>query len=202
MEQKTIRVIADAWKQDKRPYVKQSTFAAYMLILENHVLPSFGDCKELSEKDVQEFVLKKLNDGLSAKTIKDILIVLKMIMKFGVKNDWMNYCQWDVKYPTEQLSKEIEVLTIANHRKILGYVRNNFTFRNLGIYICLSCGLRIGEVCALKWSDIDIGNGTISVQRTIERIYIMDDEKKYTKLIISSPKTKSSIREIPMNHQL
>lgn len=89
----TIREIALAWKADKQRYVKQSTYAAYALILENHILPAFGECEVLSEKLVQEFVLQKLNSGLSTKTVKDILIVLKMAMKFGVKNEWMSYCE-------------------------------------------------------------------------------------------------------------
>ena len=82
MTTKTIREIALAWKSDKQRYVKQSTYAAYVLILENHILPSFGDCEALSEKLVQEFVLQKLNGGLSIKTVKDILIVLKMVIQF------------------------------------------------------------------------------------------------------------------------
>ena len=91
---KTIREIALAWKSDKQRYVKQSTYAAYVLVLENHILPSFGDSEVLSEKHVQEFVLQKLNGGLCIKTVKDILIVLKMVMKFGVKNEWIN--KWDL----------------------------------------------------------------------------------------------------------
>lgn len=91
MEKKTIREIASAWKEDKRPYVKRSTFAAYMLILENHILPYFGEYYVLKENYVQDFVLQKLNSGLSIKSVKDILIVLKMMMKFGVKHEWMSY---------------------------------------------------------------------------------------------------------------
>ena len=185
MTTKTIREIALAWKSDKQRYVKQSTYAAYVLVLENHILPSFGDCETLSEKLVQEFVLQKLNCGLSIKTVKDILIVLKMVMKFGVKTN-----------------KEIEVLTVAHHKKILDFIKQNFTFRNLGIYISLTTGLRIGEICGLKWSDINTDNGTITVNRTIERIYIVDDERKHTELITNTPKTKNSCREIPMNKEL
>ena len=74
METKNIREIALAWKDDKRCYVKRSTFAAYVLILENHVLPSFGECDTLNESLVQEFVLRKLDSGLCIKTVKDILI--------------------------------------------------------------------------------------------------------------------------------
>lgn len=202
MTKKTIREIALAWKEDKQRYVKQSTYAAYALILENHIMPVFGECEALSEELVQEFVLQKLDSGLSTKTVKDILIVLKMVMKFGVKNEWMNYCEWDIKYPTIDTTKEMEVLTIANHKKILDFIKQNFTFRNLGIYISLTTGLRIGEICGLKWSDMDSVKGTITVNRTIERIYILEGDHKHTELVINTPKTKNSCREIPMSKEL
>ena len=202
MIHKTVREIAAAWKEYKRPYVKQSTMAAYVLILENHVLPYFGDGDSLREQEVQAFVLQKLEHGLSVKTVKDILIVLKMVMKFGVKNEWMTYYEWDIKYPTTSTIKELEVLSVANHKKILNYIQSHFTFTGLGIYISLSTGLRIGEICALKWSDINVMDGTITVSRTIERIYIIEGEKKHTELIINTPKTKNSCREIPMSKEL
>ena len=170
--------------------------------MENHVLPYFGDGDSLHEQAVQAFVLQKLENGLSVKTVKDILIVLKMVMKFGVKNEWMNYYEWDIKYPTTSTNKELEVLSVANHRKILNYIQSHFTFTGLGIYISLSTGLRIGEICALKWNDINVTDGTITVSRTIERIYIIEGEKKHTELVINTPKTKNSCREIPMSKEL
>lgn len=195
----TIREIADAWKDEKRPYVKRSTFAAYMLTLENHLLPYFGNMTELSEPTVQAFVLEKLNAGLGVKTIKDILIVLKMIMKHGVKNKWMEHAEWDIKYPTNTTPADIEVLTVANHKKILDHIKANFSFKALGIYLCLTTGLRIGEICALRWEDINTQTGTLQVKRTIERIYILEGEKKHTELVINDPKTPNSIREIPLS---
>ena len=69
--------------------MKKSTFAAYSLIVETHLLPTFGHLTAVTEKDVQDFVLHKLNGGLSQKTIKDMLIVLRMILKYGAKK---NYC--------------------------------------------------------------------------------------------------------------
>lgn len=202
MSNKKIREIAVAWKEYKQPYVKQSTMAAYVLILENHIIPYFGDSDSLHEKEVQAFVLQKLGSGLSTKSVKDILIVLKMVMKFGVKNEWMSYYEWDIKYPTSSVNKELEVLSVANHRTILNYIQDHFTFAGLGIYISLSTGLRIGEICALKWSDINVTDGTITVSRTIERIYIIEGEEKHTELVINSPKTKNSCREIPMSKEL
>ncbi len=198
----TIGEVAALWKKDKQQYVKQSTIAAYALILENHILPVFGDKVQLTETDVQAFALKKLQDGLSQKTVKDVLIVLKMIQKFGAKNGDLQFVEWSVKFPTEQTKQELEVLSVNNQKRIMQYTIDNFTFRNLGIYICLSTGIRIGEVCALKWGDINIATETISINRTIERIYVIDSEKRHTEVVIGTPKTKNSLREIPMSKEL
>ena len=202
MIHKTIREIAAAWKEYKRPYVKQSTMAAYVLILENHILPTFGEDNSLPEQSVQAFVLHKIESGLSTKSVKDILIVLKMVMKFGVKKEWMTYYEWDIKYPPSSENKVLDVLSVTNHRNILNHIQSHFTFMGLGIYISLSTGLRIGEICALKWSDINVTDGILTVNRTIERIYIIEGEKKHTELVINTPKTKNSCREIPMNKEL
>lgn len=201
-KKKTIGEVAALWKKDKQQYVKQSTIAAYALILENHILPVFGDKVQLTETDVQAFALKKIHDGLSQKTVKDVLIVLKMIQKFGANNGDLPFMEWSVKFPTEQTKQELEVLSINNQKRIMQYAIDNFTFRNLGIYICLSTGIRIGEICALKWGDINIATETISINRTIERIYVIDGEKRHTEVVIGTPKTKNSLREIPMSKEL
>ena len=199
---KTIREVSELWKQDKRMFVKSSTIAVYTLHLENHLLPKFGKKKTLHEQEVQDFVLECLRKGLSLKSVKDMLIVLKMVVRFGAKHGWLHYQDWSIKYPTEQKSKKLEVLSISHQKKLMQYVTENFTFRNLGIYICLSTGMRIGEVCALKWGDIDVGTETIHVYRTIERIYIIEGDERRTELVIGTPKTKNSIREIPISKEL
>ena len=200
-ENKFSKIVA-LWKEDKKQYVKRSTFAAYTLLIENHILPSFGEMALVEEQDVQTFVFRKLNEGLSHKTIKDILIVLKMILRFGVKNQMTEYRQIDIKFPTERDKHSIDILSRSHQKQIMEYIRLHFTFKNLGIYICLSAGMRIGEICALTWDDLDVENGIIHVRKTIQRIYVIEEHRKYTEVILDTPKTKNSIREIPMTKNL
>ena len=200
-ENKFSKIVA-LWKEDKKQYVKRSTFAAYTLLIENHILPSFGEMALVEEQDVQTFVFRKLNEGLSHKTIKDILIVLKMILRFGVKNQMTEYRQIDIKLPTERDKHSIDILSRSHQKQIMEYIRLHFTFKNLGIYICLSAGMRIGEICALTWDDLDVENGIIHVRKTIQRIYVIEEHRKYTEVILDTPKTKNSIREIPMTKNL
>lgn len=194
--------IVALWKEDKKQYVKRSTFAVYSLLIENHILPVFGEMVLVEEQDVQTFVLRKLNEGLSHKTIKDILIVLRMILRFGVKNHMTEYRQIDIKFPTERDKHSIDILSRSHQKQIMVYIQTHFTFKNLGIYICLSAGIRIGEICALTWDDLDVENGIIHVRKTIQRIYIVEKSRKHTEVILDTPKTKNSIREIPMTKDL
>ena len=197
-----FKSVVELWQADKQQFVKKSTFAAYSLLIANHLLPAFSEANDISEEDVQQFVFKKLKEGLSQKSVKDILIVLKMILRYGAKHNLMEHRQIDIRFPTERERQEVEVLSKTNQRKIMEFVKSNFTFQNLGIYICLSAGLRIGEVCALTWNDIDAEQGVIYVTKTIQRIYLVGEIEKRTEVIIDTPKSKNSIREIPMTKEL
>ncbi|WP_294288861.1 site-specific integrase [uncultured Chryseobacterium sp.] len=201
-KQKQLSEVTELWKTNKKQYVKKSSFSAYTLLIENHVLPTFGKAFHVEETDVQDFVFRKLESGLSHKTIKDILIVLKMILKFGAKNKWFEYTPFDIQFPTEREKHSLEVLTKSDQKKIMNHIQEHFTFRNLGVYICLSAGMRIGEVCALTWEDVDTDRGVISVSRTIQRIYVIENGIRKTELILDTPKTKNSIREIPISKDL
>jgi integrase len=202
MNKKNISQIVELWKIDKKLYVKKSTLSAYILLIENHLLPEFGNSSEIEEEQVQKFVFQKLEQGLSQKTVKDILIVLKMILKFGAKNKWIQFSPFQIQYPTVRENQQIEVLSRTHQKKVMNYIQEHFTFRNLGIYICLSSGIRIGEICALTWKDIDTDNGIIYIRKTIQRIYVIENGERRTELLLDSPKTKNSIREIPMSREL
>lgn len=202
MTNKTFEEIVVLWQADKKQYVKRSTYSAYSLLVNNHLIPAFEGVYDVTEDMVQSFVFTKLEQGLSQKSIKDILIVLKMILRFAVKQGFMQHREIDVKFPTERERQELEVLSRSSQKRIMEYVQSHFTFMNLGIYICLCAGLRIGEVCALVWDDIDVESGVINISKTIQRIYVIDNGEKHTEVIIDTPKSKNSIREIPIAKDL
>lgn len=202
VKEKTINQITEEWKEEKKKYVKKSTYAAYQLLIQNHIKPYFGNLYEVNEEKVQQFVLDKLDAGLSEKTIRDIIIVLKMILKFGIKNGYLEYVQIDAKFPSKQEKKDLDVLSKADQKKFMEHLRNNFTFKNLGIFICLSTGMRIGEICGLRWCDVDTVEGVIKVRHTLQRIYIIEGETRHTELLLDTPKTANSVRDIPMSSEL
>lgn len=202
VKEKTINQITEEWKEEKKKYVKKSTYAAYQLLIQNHIKPYFGDLYEVNEEKVQQFVFDKLDAGLSEKTIRDIIIVLKMILKFGIKNGYLEFIQIDAKFPSKQEKKDLDVLSKADQKKFMEHLRNNFTFKNLGIFICLSTGMRIGEICGLRWCDVDTVEGVIKVRHTLQRIYIIEGETRHTELLLDTPKTANSVRDIPMSSEL
>lgn len=195
--------VAKAWLESKRPYIKLATLSVYTLQTHKHIIPYFGDWGAPTEEELQAFILEKLGDGLSLKTVKDMMITIKMIYRFGVKRYGWSYVEMELKYPTNHSKRRAEVLSKDSQRKLLGYVRAHFTFRNLGLLICLNTGLRIGELCALRWEDINMDEGVIRVSRTLQRIYLIDpDGSRRTKIIESDPKTENSQREIPLSREL
>lgn len=194
------------WKERKRRQVKESTLAAYILITDNHLLPFFGDmpADKINRRQVQQFVDNKLDEGLCAKYIRDMLIVLKMIVRFVSDEYEIPVLDtWKVVFPSKNAApahNKLERYTPEEFRKIVETVLSYPSPKNLGILIALCSGMRIGEVCALQYSDIDLDRKVIKVSKSIERIYLLNDgeRKGKTKVIIGEPKTLSSRREIPI----
>ena len=188
------------WLADKQQYVKRSTYCAYSLLLSNHLKPVFAKEQDVTEELVQAFVLGKLQQGLSRNSVKDMLMVLKMVLKYAAKHGYMPWRQIDINFPTERRQNEVKTLSRVDQRRLMDHIQANFSFMNLGIYICLSAGLRIGELCALTWDDLDTDAGVVRISRTLQRIYMKD--KGCTEVIIGTPKSKNSVREIPLAKEL
>lgn len=197
-----------SWLIEKKDYIKESTYANYSNNIFNHIIPNLGDYKlnELNHRIIQDFLLelsktgrKNGSGGLSEKTIKDITIIVKGSIKKGINEDKIKHIELTFNYPKENKDKSIYILTKHEQNKLTNYVLNNLTSRNVGILLSLYSGIRIGELCALQWKDIDFKNNKLIISKTVQRIYIKDKDKNISKVIITSPKTKNANREIPIN---
>ena len=196
------------WYAYKRRMVKESTVAAYALVHRNHLQPSFGDTDvpAIRRKDVQAFVYAKLDSGLSVKSVRDMLIVLKMVLRWvSEEYDLPVNTNWKMEWPSRNMDGEhkLERYTPEEFHRIVDAVLAKPSPGKLGILLALTTGMRIGEICALRFGDIDWDKKTLAVRRTVERIYReLPDGGWGTELIISEPKTKSSRREIPLMREV
>ena len=196
------------WLIEKKDYIKESTYANYSNIVFNHIIPKLGKyyLSNLNHKIIQNFLIelfkngkKRGEGGLSEKTIKDITIIIKGSLKKAINEDKLKHIELTFNYPKTNNEKGICVLTKYEQNKLRDYVLENLSNKSIGILISLYSGIRIGELCALKWGDIDFKKRSLIINKTIQRIYIKDKEKNISKIVITTPKTKNANREIPIN---
>ncbi len=190
-----VTQIAYLWLQSKKPYVKQSTYSRYLCIVEKYINAHFENVRvsELTNVRIQNFLTTILND-LKPKTARDILIVLKQVVDYADEQGLCNKYSIKIRLPKDNANTAI-ALTPMEQQRLMIYLKTNLDLHKLGIMICLYTGLRLGEICGLRWEDIDIANGVIKVRRTIQRIR---KEEGGTKLLIDTPKTQKSLRDIPI----
>lgn len=197
-----------AWLLEKKDYIKESTYANYSNNIFNHIIPKLGNyyLNELNHKIIQDFLLelskngrKDNNGGLAEKTIKDITIIIKGSIKKGINEDKIKHIELTFNYPKDNKENKLYVLTKREQNKITNYVLENISSKNIGLLISLYSGIRIGELCALRWEDVDFKKNCLTINKTIQRVYIKDKNKNISKVIITTPKTKNANREIPIN---
>ena len=191
----TVERIFKEWLNMKRLKVKASTIANYIFKADKHILSSFGGLKfsDLSPKIVYDFIQHKLNDGLSAKYVADIIVILKSIAKYAAKAYHCYNPIADVELPKVEKS-EMKLYSKEQQNTLKAALLHSPNLTKLGVLLCLFTGMRIGELCALRWSDIDFEERTVSITKTCQRIR----EMRKTRIAVTSPKSRSSVRTIPL----
>jgi integrase len=206
----TFTDVANQWKSVISLKVKASTYAGYMSTLELHILPEFGNRKihSLTVVDMGLFAQNKLDNGradkkggLSAKTVRDMLFVIKAIIDFAFKE---NIIESGIAftYPKQQ-QKKMRVLSHGEQSSLETVLRKDMDIHKLGIFLCLYTGLRVGEICALRWQDISPDFDILSIRETLQRVKNVntdntDENKNKTKILVDTPKSPRSAREIPV----
>ena len=163
-----------AWISVKKRQVKTSSLASYQQIYVKKLSPMLGcmEVGELSKKVIVPFMNDLMdNSGLSVKYCNDILIVLKMLIRFADEelDLEVHNITWKMVWPSKNkiAAQKLERYSPAEYKKIVDYVLANPSPRNLGILLTICSGMRIGEVCALQWKDIDFAKRSVFVCKTL-----------------------------------
>lgn len=197
------------WLKKKEFEVKKSTFCNYSNLLKNQIIPIIGELKfcELNGDILQFFIYQvQSQNNISEKTTKDCLGVIKQIIVDGQEEGVIPsfaFSKRKLKYKKQELIGNInKVYTEDEYKKIIESILNDINYTKLGILIGLYTGARIGEICALQFKDIDFNNKSINITKTLQRIYDPTKDINPSEIQITSPKTGSSIRSIPITNEL
>lgn len=201
--------VLELWLSSNRIRVKGATENKYSYVIESHILPELGNkmISTLTPYVINVFLDKKIKEGaingeggLSPAYVKTIAVIIESALKYAASEGLCLPLKSAIHKPSIS-KKELNVLSYNAQKHLEQALVIDKSEVALGTLIALYTGLRIGEICALQWCDIDFNTDVIIVRHTVSRIK-NDDGNKKTKLILDTPKTKSSKRSIPISSVL
>lgn len=200
--------IANGWLISTLPRVKESTANKYRNLLTSYIMPYLSSfpLSELSPSCIETVCNNLLHSGgkqqtgLSPKTVSDALSVIRNILRYAAAN---GHTVCDIQsVQIKHDFRPMRVLSRKEQEKLCSYLYAHLNSFNIGILICLFTGIRVGELCALKWEDISLKENTIYIHQTMQRVQAQNTGPKKTKIIITTPKSICSIRTIPIPAEL
>jgi len=205
----SLSAVAARWEKNIAQQVKESTFVKYHIIIENHLLPAIGDvCVEDMTHELIESLSISLLRGeckngrpLSPRTVSDILSVLRSILRFARRSGAVIPCDGS-SVRIRRPAVDIRVLTRNEQETLCQYLFDNISLRNAGILLSLYAGLRVGEICALRWEDIELESRLLHIRHTMQRIQNLEPVGPRTHVVITAPKSATSTRMIPLPEDL
>ena len=193
-------LFCDEWLAINKNTIKESTIVKYTVALNNHIKPYFGDYSptmittEMTAGFVDHLMTTK---NLSAKTAKDIAVILKSVLKYISKHYGVELI--DVIMP-KYTAKEIRILSKEEQRVLYEYLVENIDNFKFGVLLALMTGLRVGEVCALRVSDVSLTERVVTVRETMQRIKNLNGDSAKTKIVLTAPKSGTSFRVVPLTN--
>lgn len=189
------------WLGYKHAIVKNSTYMKYRNSINKHIIPNLGlfDIEDLDNDIIQKFINQKLSAekySLSPKSVKELVSIIKNTLTYAENYGFQSKCKCELLIVRSNY-KPIRVLNKNEEKLLLNTLENNTDIFKLGVLISLLTGVRIGELCALRWEDIDFKECVITINRTMQRVQV-DGKRNKTEIIITTPKTNASVRQIPI----
>ena len=205
----TVRDVGRMWLAEEKAELKASTVWRYSYLLECQIYPKLGDVRirDLTQETVQEFTKEIKQTGringsapLSDNYVSSIVGVLSDLQEYAVKKKMCQPFIFPVNKPGMKKTRHT-ILGVGKIRQLLICLNASQETAAAGITITLYAGLRVGEVCALQWKDIDLENGILTVRQTVQRVK-KGDGADGSYLRLDRPKTPCSMREIPLHPRL
>lgn len=201
--------LASEWFESIKLHTKISTQNKYYNMLTNYILPEYRNqpfnaitydfiethCKFLLESGGRK------GNGLSPKTVNDVLAIIRNISKFAIRKGIYVACD-AASVQIRQNIKPMRILSNAEQSQLCEHILKNPEACSIGILVCLFTGLRIGEICALRWEDISFSEQSIYIHHTLQRIQIHQGNKAKTEVVMTTPKSPCSIRKIPLPDEI
>ncbi len=206
-DKNSFQSLAKEWLELQKPQLKPASFSSYANIINRYLNPTFGDrsISDISRTEFTSLVRGLLEhggeaqQGLSPSTVNTILTVAKNIFLYASREKGLSVADIQgipvkkAKYDTPTLSKE-------DQKTLVQWIYDNLTPCNLGILLSLYTGMRIGEICALKWKDVSKEDQSIAVYQSMQRVQRLDENK--TEVIVQAPKSASAFRRVPVPEEM
>lgn len=205
----TFGSVSSEWLIVQTPELKASSIARYRNLLNSYILPQFSTStiQEIQRSEVVVFSKNLLtsggahSQGLAPKTVNSVLSVLKNVFTYASNEKGILVA--DIKdISVKQPQKPMRILSKGEQKALSEYLCSDPTPCNMGILLSLYTGLRIGEVCALRWQDIRVEEQYLYIHQTMQRIQVEGDGRKRTEVVILPPKSDCSIRRIPIPDEI
>lgn len=196
-----LAFFAEEWLRLQKSRVKESTYIKYETVISRHILPKLGGYLPLSMNTqlVETFKQELTDEGLAVNTIKSILMVLRSVLNYASSQLAGTFPNIEIHSPKEMLL-ETRVLSLEEQRKLTAFLREDMDECKFGILLAMLTGLRIGELCALRWGNVYLQQRTIKVEATMQRLKnTRGNGGSKTRVVIEKPKSAMSIRAIPMS---
>lgn len=194
---------AEQWLKKISDTRKYSTYVKYGSIYRLHLEKILGSylLTSVPNQELQEKISDHLSgSGLSCSIKKSICGVANRIMEFAGRE--YSVCVPLLKLPeTKQVKRPVETFSKQEQALLLTHIYDGMDSFRIALLLCFYTGMRLGELCALKWTDFDFRDGTVTVNRTVQRITVRGYTTK-TILMETDPKSESSKRTIPLSAEI
>lgn len=210
VSQIAFKDVLAAWQDANRIRLKDASVSRYQNLIDTHILPELGNYKmgELNATVLNRFIVMKLkngridrNGGLAASYVRSIALIIDAAIKYGAAERLCMPLNAPLTKPSVPKS-EINVLSKISQEKLERALLTDMNAEKLLTFITLYTGLRMGEALALRWDDLDWTNHILHIRHTISRVWLDQNGKKKSLLIIAEPKTQSSLRVVPVCSKL